>query len=70
MKKIVSIILAVMLIAGVAVFSVSADTETDLCRKFDSELGCIYYKEKDFSEMSASSIAYYTAGQDVANEND
>lgn len=70
MKKIVSIILAVMLIAGVAVFSVSADTETDLCRKFDSELGCIYYKEKDFSEMSASSIAYYTAGQYVANEND
>lgn len=70
MKKIVSIILAVMLIAGVAVFSVSADTETDLCRKFDSELGYIYYKEKDFSEMSASSIAYYTAGQYVANEND
>lgn len=70
MKKIVSIILAVVLIASVAVFSVSADTETDLCRKFDSELGCIYYKEKDFSEMGASSIAYYTAGQYVDNETD
>lgn len=71
MKKIVSCIIAVLVLAGAAFYTVTADkSEENLCRKFDDELGYIYYKQKNFSEMSASSIAYYTAGQYVDNETD
>lgn len=71
MKKIVSCIIAVLVLAGAAFYTVTADkSEENLCRKFDNELGYIYYREKNFSEMSASSIAYYTAGQYVDNETD
>lgn len=71
MKKIISCILAVIMLVSVAVFTTTtASAEEDLCRKFDNELGYIYYREKNFSKMSASSIAYYTAGQYVDNETD
>lgn len=71
MKKIVSCIIAVLVLAGAAFYTVTANkTEENLCRKFDSELSYIYYRNRSLSEMSASSIAYYTAGQYVDNETD
>lgn len=71
MKKIISCILAVIMLVSVAVFTTTtASAEEDLCRKFDNELCYIYYKQKNFSEMSASSIAYHTAGQYIDNETD
>lgn len=71
MKKIISCVLAFAMLVSVAVFTTTtASAEEDLCRKFDNELGYIYYRKKNFSEMSASSIAYYTAGQYVDNETD
>lgn len=71
MKKIVSCIFAVLVLAGAAFYTATANkTEENLCRKFDNELCSIYYRGKNFSEISASSIAYYTAGQYVENETD
>ncbi len=71
MKKIVSCIIAVLVLASAAFYTATANkTEENLCRKFDNELCSIYYRGKNFSEISASSIAYYTAGQYVENETD
>ena len=71
MKKIISCILAVIMLVSVAVFTTTTvSAEEDLCRKFDDELSYIYYRNRSLSEMNAYTIAFYTAGQYVDQEND
>ncbi len=71
MKKIVSCIIAVLVLAGAAFYTAAANkTEENLCRKFDDELSAIYYWGGDFSERDISNLAYYTADQYIDNETD
>ena len=73
MKKIISCIIAVLVLAGAAFYTVTADkSEGNLCLTFDDELNVIYSVRTlgDFSDLTASEIAYFTAWQYVEQESD
>ena len=71
MKKIISLMVAVLVLAGAAFYTATAaQKEENLSDTFYQEILPLYYRNKNFSDMNAYSIAYYTAGQYVENETD
>ena len=71
MKKIISCIIAVLVLAGAAFYTATAaQKEENLSETFYQEILPIYYGNKNLSDMNAYTIAYYTAGQYVENETD